>query len=158
MTLVLIWAALVLLLILEVVSALLHAGWVAFGLAPIMVLLVAGGFMHVLKGSQLTRIFAATGVFWLLILVGLGGIDFFARHDYPAPVLSREQRERAELQRVRRARVQPARVTLHVSPALIAVLLCIRACMRTTKGRLPGGSRPLLVALGWSAPRGAWAA
>jgi len=89
MTLVLIWAALVLLLILEVVSALLHAGWVAFGLAPIMVLLVAGGFMHVLKGSQLTRIFAVTGVFWLLILVGLGGIDFFARHDYPAPLLSR---------------------------------------------------------------------
>ena len=89
MTLILIWAALVLLLILEVVSALLHAGWVAYGLAPIMVLLVAGGFMHVLKGSQLTRIFAATGVFWLLILVGLGGIDFFARHDYPAPILSR---------------------------------------------------------------------
>jgi caa(3)-type oxidase subunit IV len=88
MTLVLIWAALVLLLILEVVSALLHAGWVAFGLAPIMVLLVAAGFMHVLKGSQLTRIFATTGLFWLLILLGLGGIDFFARHDYPAPLLS----------------------------------------------------------------------
>jgi cytochrome c oxidase subunit 4 len=89
MTLILIWAALVLLLILEVVSALLHAGWVAYGLAPIMVLLVAGGFMHVLRGSQLTRIFAAAGVFWLLILVGLGGIDFFARRDYPAPLLSR---------------------------------------------------------------------
>ena len=88
MILILIWAALVLLLILEVVSALLHAGWVAFGLAPIMVLLVAGGFMNVLRGSQLTHIFAAAGLFWLLILVGLGGIDFFARHDYPAPVLS----------------------------------------------------------------------
>lgn len=89
MTLALLWAALVLLLILEVVSALLHAGWVAFGLAPIMVLLVAGGFMSVLQGSQLRRIFAAAGLFWLLVLVGLGGVDFFARHDYPAPVLSR---------------------------------------------------------------------
>ena len=48
--------------------------------------------MHVLQGSQLTRIFAAAGMFWLLILVGLGGMDFFARHDYPAPVLSQSSR------------------------------------------------------------------
>lgn len=89
MILIAIWAALVLLLILEVVSALLHAGWVAFGLAPIMVLLVAGGFMHALKASPLAHIFAAAGLFWLLILIGLGGTDFFTRRDYPAPQLSR---------------------------------------------------------------------
>jgi cytochrome c oxidase subunit IV len=86
--LVLIWAALMLLLGCEVLAAVLHAGWVAFGLAPVMVALVAGGFMHVLRASPLAHIFAAAGLFWLLILVGLGGIDFFARRDYPAPVLS----------------------------------------------------------------------
>lgn len=89
MTLILIWAALVLLLVMEVAAALLHAGWVAYGLAPIMVLLVAGGFMHVLRESQLTRIFAVAGLFWLLILVGLGGVDFFARRDYATPQLTR---------------------------------------------------------------------
>lgn len=88
MTLIPIWAMLVLLLCCEVLAAKLHAGWVAFGLAPIMVALVAGGFMQVLRASPLAHIFAAAGLFWLLILVGLGGIDFFARRDYPAPVLS----------------------------------------------------------------------
>ena len=88
MILALVWAALVLLLGMEVLAAVLHAGWLAYGLAPIMVLLVAGGFMHVLEGSQLTRIFAAAGVFWLAIMLGVGGVDFFARRDYPAPVLS----------------------------------------------------------------------
>jgi caa(3)-type oxidase subunit IV len=89
MTLVLIWAALVLLLGMEVIAAVLRAGWVAFGLAPIMVALVAAGFMSVLKASPLARIFAASGVFWLLILLGLGGVDFFARNDVPAPRLTR---------------------------------------------------------------------
>ena len=88
MTLILIWLALVLLLGLEVLVAVLHAGWVAFGLAPIMVALVAGGFMHVMKASSTAHIFAAAGIFWLLILLSLGGIDFFARNDYPAPVTS----------------------------------------------------------------------
>jgi len=89
MTLLLLWAALVLLLGMEVLAAVLHAGWVAFGLAPIMVALVVAGFMHVLQASPLSRIFATSGLFWLLILLGLGGIDFFARRDYPAPQLTR---------------------------------------------------------------------
>lgn len=89
MTLLLLWAALVLLLGMEVVAAVLHAGWIAFGLAPIMVALVAAGFMRVLGASPLARIFATAGLFWLLILIGLGGVDFFARRDYPAPQLSR---------------------------------------------------------------------
>lgn len=88
MTLLLIWAALVLLLGIEVLAAVLHAGWIGWGTAPIMVLLVTAGFMQVLRQSPLTRIFAAAGVFWLVILLGLGGIDFFARHDYPAPRFS----------------------------------------------------------------------
>jgi cytochrome c oxidase subunit IV len=87
-TLILIWLTLVLLLGLEVLVAILHAGWVAFGLAPIMVALVAGGFMHVLRASTTAHIFAAAGVFWLLILLSLGGLDFFARNNYPAPVMS----------------------------------------------------------------------
>ena len=86
--LVLNWLALVLLLGGEVVAAKLHAGWIAFILGPIMIVLVAIGFMRMLKASPLAHIFAMAGLFWLLILVGLGGIDFFARHDYPAPVLS----------------------------------------------------------------------
>jgi len=87
MILLLLWVALLLLLGMEVLAAVLHAGWVAFGLAPIMVALVAAGFMHVLQASQLSRVFASAGLFWLLILVGLGGVDFFARNDYPAPQL-----------------------------------------------------------------------
>lgn len=89
MILLLLWAALVLLLGMEVLAAVLHAGWVAFGLAPIMVALVAVGFMHVLQASALARVFASAGLFWLLILVGYGGIDYFVRHDYPAPALTR---------------------------------------------------------------------
>ena len=96
--LILIWAVLVLLLGLEVLAAELHAGWVAFGLAPIMVALVAGGFMSVMRASPLAHIFAAAGLFWLLILVGLGGVDFFAR---------------AELQWLRRAWRQLAPIALH---------------------------------------------
>ena len=88
MTLILLWAALVLLLGVEVLAAALHAGWIAWGTAPVMVLLITAGFMQVLRQSQITRIFAAAGVFWLAILLDLGGIDFFARHDYPTPRFS----------------------------------------------------------------------
>ena len=88
MILILIWAALVVLLLVEALAAVFHAGWIAWGTAPVMVLLITAGFMQVLRQSPLTRIFAVAGLFWLLILVGLGGMDFFARHDYPAPRFS----------------------------------------------------------------------
>ncbi len=105
MTLLLLWAALVLLLGMEVLAAVLHAGWVAFGLAPIMVALVAAGFMHVLQASPLSRIFATAGLFWLFILLGLGGYRFLRPARLPGAPAHSEQRERPELGRLRRARV-----------------------------------------------------
>ena len=83
------WLLLTALLALQVLAALAHAGWAAGVLAPLMVMVVAFLFMDVGRASQLSRIFALAGLFWLTILIGLTSVDFLARHDYPAPVLTR---------------------------------------------------------------------
>lgn len=88
-SLVLPWVALLLLLGAEIGAALLHAGWVATVIAPVMVALVVLFFMRIGDETPLSRIFALSGVFWVLILIGLGGIDFVVRRDVPAPVLTR---------------------------------------------------------------------
>ena len=84
-----VWLGLLSVLGLEVGAALLHAGWLAWGLAPVMIALVAFRFMHVGRASALSRIFAVAGLFWLAVLLGLGSIDFVVRRDVPAPVLTR---------------------------------------------------------------------
>ena len=83
--LVLAWIGLMLLLGVEVLSALLHAGWLAWAAAPLMVATVVLAFMHVLRESALSRIFAITGLFWIGILLSLGTADFVDRHNVPAP-------------------------------------------------------------------------
>ena len=83
------WVLLLALLGAQVAAALAHAGWVAGLLAPVMIGLVAFLFMDLGRASPLSRIFALAGLFWLVILVGLTSVDFLARHDYPAPVLTR---------------------------------------------------------------------
>ena len=90
MRLALTWLGLMLLLAVEIWGAATHRGWVAWAAAPLMVALVATVFMHVTKASAIARIFALAGVFWVLVLLGLGSVDFFARRDFPAPQLTRE--------------------------------------------------------------------
>jgi hypothetical protein len=80
------WAGLLLLLGIEVAATLLHAGWVAWAAAPVMVMLVSGVFMQVLQASPLARIFGLAGLFWMAVLLGLGSVDFLARQDYPVPL------------------------------------------------------------------------
>lgn len=53
--------------------------------AVLMVATVAVGFMEVRRGPVLVRAFAVAGVFWLLILLGLGSTDPLTRTDYPVP-------------------------------------------------------------------------
>ena len=86
--LVAIWAALLLLLGVEVAAVLLHRPALAWAAAPVMALLVAARFLQVARASPLSRIFAAAGVFWLMVLLGLGSLDFVVRQDTRAPVLT----------------------------------------------------------------------
>lgn len=83
------WGLLLVLLALQVAAALARAGWWAGVLAPPMIGVVAFLFMDVGRTSQLSRIFALAGVFWLVILIGLTSVDFLARTDFPAPMLTR---------------------------------------------------------------------
>ena len=55
--------------------------------------LVAAVFMHLRRGDAIARLFAATGLFWLVLLMGLTLSDFLTREPEPAPVdvLSRGQ-------------------------------------------------------------------
>ena len=83
------WALLMVLLALQVAAAVAHAGWAAGMLAAPMAGLVAFMFMDVGRASQLSRIFALAGLFWVCVLIGLTSVDFLARQDFPAPVLTR---------------------------------------------------------------------
>lgn len=83
------WVALLLLIGIQcAAAALLHRPGIAWAAASLMALLVTLRFMRVARASPLSRIFAAAGVFWLLVLLGLGSVDFIARRDTPAPVLT----------------------------------------------------------------------
>lgn len=54
-----------------------------------MIGLVAFLSMDLGRASALSRIFALTGLFRLVILVGLTSVDVLARHDHPTPMLTR---------------------------------------------------------------------
>ena len=82
------WLLLLLLLGVEVVATLLHAGWVGYAAAPVMIALVAFRYMHIGRQSALTRIFALAGLFWLAVLLGLGSVDYLVRRDTAAPVVT----------------------------------------------------------------------
>jgi len=82
------WIGLLLLLGIEVVGASSGAGWLAWIAAPFMIVLVAGVFMQVTHASALSKIFAITGVFWVAVLLGLGGVDYLFRRVDPAPSLT----------------------------------------------------------------------
>ncbi len=83
-SLVLAWGGLVLLLLVQLGSALLlHLPATAsvFGVAEAMVVVVA--FMRIRSGSPLMHIFGAAGLFWLVVLLALGSLDPATRTDFP---------------------------------------------------------------------------
>ena len=82
------WIGLLILVVVEVVGAASHAGWLAWAAAPVMIFLVATVFMHAAGASPLSRIFAITGLFWAAILLGLGSADYVFRRVAPAPALT----------------------------------------------------------------------
>jgi cytochrome c oxidase subunit 4 len=51
----------------------------------LMVVAVALAFMEVRRGPVLVRAFAVAGLFWLLVLLGLGSVDPLTRTDYRVP-------------------------------------------------------------------------
>ncbi len=53
-----------------------------------MAALVALTFMRLGKGRGLVPVFAVAGMFWLCVLLGLGTLDPFTRHDIPAGTLT----------------------------------------------------------------------
>jgi cytochrome c oxidase subunit IV len=80
------WAALVLVLGMEIlVTRVFHHSNLAplfgFGMAG----LVAMVFMDLRRSNNLTRIFAIAGVFWLIILLGMGVMDPATRKVVPVP-------------------------------------------------------------------------
>lgn len=80
-----IWLGLLLLLGVEIIGALTHQPWFAAVAAPLMIALVAFGYMRLRAETPLSRIFAIAGLFWLAIMLSLGNLDFIVRRNLPAP-------------------------------------------------------------------------
>ena len=83
--LILTWVALIAVLLLQVATATLlqvPAAASLFGLVSTSIVLIA--FMRVRSGSPLMGIFGIAGLFWLIILLGLGTMDPATRTDYSA--------------------------------------------------------------------------
>ncbi len=79
---VLIWLGLLLLLAMEFAAAyspMLRRVVPFIGLG--MAILVALTFMRLGSSRGLVPIFAVAGVFWICVMIGLGGLDPFTRHD-----------------------------------------------------------------------------
>lgn len=79
------WAVLLLLLVLTYVLAYAPLGRyglpVSIGIAIVKALIILAIFMELTKASNLVRIFASVGFFWLCILLGMPAIDYLSRHD-----------------------------------------------------------------------------
>lgn len=82
------WMGLIVLMLMELIATLLHAGWIAWIATPLMILAVAAVFMRVTSASALSKIFALAGVFWITVLLGLGTIDYAFRPETRAPGLT----------------------------------------------------------------------
>lgn len=81
------WAVLLLLLGLSVLSAYLNIGIfhvvVNFGIAFTQAAIVFVLFMKLRGRPSLKWVFAAAGFFWLAVLFGLSGVDYFTRQGFP---------------------------------------------------------------------------
>ena len=80
-----VWLGLLLLLGVEILGALIHQSWFAAVAAPLMIALVAFGYMRLRAETPLSRIFAAAGLFWLAIMLSLGSLDFIVRRNVVVP-------------------------------------------------------------------------
>lgn len=88
----LVWLVLLVLLLMEFAAAYLPSlrGAPPF-IGIFMACVVAMTFMR--PGSRgLPPIFAIAGVFWLLVMLGLGGMDSFTRHDISVGRAGRDSR------------------------------------------------------------------
>ncbi len=85
------WLVLLLLLAVEFGGSFLPLprGWRSLLMVPavLMVALVGLRFMRIGSGPTLPRAFAVAGLFWLLILLGLGSMDPLTRTDYTVPAM-----------------------------------------------------------------------
>lgn len=81
------WLALLALLILTLGLAFVPLGSanvvVALAIGAVKALIVLFVFMEIGKGPPLVWIFASAGVFWLLILYGLGAVEYGTRSGFP---------------------------------------------------------------------------
>lgn len=81
----LVWLLLLVLVAAELLLSRLTAGAALVpGIGLIMAAIVATAFMRLGRENGLPTIFALAGVFWLLVLMGLGGLDPLTRHDVVA--------------------------------------------------------------------------
>jgi len=78
-----VWLVLALLLVVELFATLTHFAALSLPIGIIMACVIALCFMNLRRSSPLSRIFAVAGVFWLLVLLGLGTMDPLTRTDYP---------------------------------------------------------------------------
>jgi hypothetical protein len=82
----LVWLLLLALLGVELAVNGMHGGGTLtpmIGLA--MAALVGFGFMRPRAAPRLAAVFALAGIFWLAVLLGLGGLDQATRHDIRIP-------------------------------------------------------------------------
>ena len=77
------WAALLALLAANLAIAFVTLGAanpiVALAIAAVQAIIVALVLMRLLEAAPLSRVFAVVGLFWLLILFGLSGVDYATR-------------------------------------------------------------------------------
>lgn len=79
---ILVWGLLLVLLAIEVMVARISGGPVAAAFIGIgMALVVAMTFMRLPSAPKTAAIFALAGVFWLCVMLGLGGMDPATRQD-----------------------------------------------------------------------------
>ena len=91
----LIWGVLLVMLAAEVgLSFVTGAGGFVPLLGLSMAVLVALTFMRLGGSGRLAHVFALTGVFWLCVMLGLGSLDSFTRHDVPVSPASGQPRQR----------------------------------------------------------------
>lgn len=87
------WALLMVLLAIELGASFLPLARPARPLvllpAFLMVALVGTFFMQIGRGVTIVRLFAAAGLLWLCILLGLGSLDPLTRIDYHQPEMTR---------------------------------------------------------------------
>lgn len=78
------FAALMVLLVVTVAVARVDLGWfnmpVAMGIASIKMVLVVLYFMHLKGSDKLSKIWAFTGVFFFIIMIGLSLSDYDTRY------------------------------------------------------------------------------